>query len=488
MTGNTLYWHDYETFGSDPRRDRACQFAGVRTDEDLNVIDDPLILYCQPSRDSLPEPEACLITGIGPLQARAKGLCEAEFCARILEEFARPGTCVAGYNNIRFDDEVTRHMLYRCFHDPYEREWKNGNSRWDIIDMLRLTQAVRPAGIHWPRHEDGTPSFRLEELTRANGLAHDSAHDAMSDVHATIAMARLVKEKQPRLYDYLYSRRHKNTLLPLLDLVMQTPVLHVSSRYPASRNCLAVVLPVARHPVNSNGIIVCDLAMDPADWIDLSVDAIRERLFSPKDALPEGIERVPLKTIHVNKCPVIAPLSVLDEASRRRLGIDLELSARHRESLRASSGLAAKIAAVFAEPAPGAAGSGDPDLMLYSGGFFTPGDRALMNRIGAMTPAQLGAFKPAFKDARLPEMLFRYRARNYPQSLDADERARWDEFCRTRLGHAGDGSLDLPGFWRKLHSARDSAPANRLAVLQELEEYVSTLSRELGLADTEAAS
>ncbi|RLA45884.1 MAG: exodeoxyribonuclease I, partial [Gammaproteobacteria bacterium] len=198
----TFYWHDYETFGVDPSRDRPVQFAGLRTDVDLNVIGEPLVIFARPANDFLPHPQACLVTGISPQQALAEGLPECEFIRRIHEELARPGTCSVGYNSLRFDDEVTRYTLYRNFYDPYAREWQNGNSRWDIIDMVRATCALRPAGIEWPLREDGLPSFRLEDLTSANGISHEAVHDALSDVHATIALARLVKERQPRLYDY----------------------------------------------------------------------------------------------------------------------------------------------------------------------------------------------------------------------------------------------------------------------------------------------
>src|SRR5690606_4771816 len=339
------------TFGSDPRSDRPCQFAGIRTDEELNLIGPPLVAYCRPAPDFLPDPEACLVTGISPLRAASEGLDEAAFCAAIHAEFSTPGTCVAGYNNIRFDDEVTRHLLYRCFYDPYEREWKNGNSRWDIIDMLRLAWAVRPQGIRWPVKEDGSPSFRLEDLTRENGIGHESAHDALSDVMATIEVARLVRRTQPRLFDWYYRHRHKSAVLPLLDPESREPVLHVSSRYPAAQGCLAVVIPLARHPVNQNGVIVCDLGVDPDAWLGLDVDELRRRLFTPRAELAEGEERPPLKTVHANKCPVLAPLSVLSEEVQARWGIDLATCRRRLEVIEAAEGLAERLRELHGEPA-----------------------------------------------------------------------------------------------------------------------------------------
>ena len=232
--GETLYWHDYETWGANPRKDRAAQFAGVRTDREFHVIGEPLVLYCKPADDMLPHPEACLITGITPQKALRDGVPEAEFFRLVHGELGRPGTCALGYNSIRFDDEFTRYGLYRNFFDPYAREWQNGNSRWDIIDMVRLTRALRPEGIQWPDHPDGKPSFRLDELTRANGIEHASAHDALSDVHATIALARLIKARQTRLYDYVYRMRGKQQAAQSLNLSAHVPgsarILHVSIR------------------------------------------------------------------------------------------------------------------------------------------------------------------------------------------------------------------------------------------------------------------
>jgi len=275
MSGKTIYWYDFETFGINPRRDRAAQFAGIRTDEQLNIIGEPLRMYCKPADDFLPDPMACLITGITPQKALEDGVCEAEFIARIHQQFTIPGTCVAGYNSIRFDDELTRQLLYRNFYDPYEREWKNGNSRWDIIDMLRLCAATRPEGINWPTKEDGSNSFRLDQLSVANGIEHADAHDALADVIATIEIAKLIKTKQPKLFEYVYKLRNKRAVLSEIDMITRKPLLHVSMMYPAKRGCLALVMPICEHPTNKNGIIVYDLREDPDSWKELTVEKSR---------------------------------------------------------------------------------------------------------------------------------------------------------------------------------------------------------------------
>ncbi|MBT8146643.1 MAG: exodeoxyribonuclease I, partial [Gammaproteobacteria bacterium] len=343
VSSKSIYWYDFETFGSDPRRDRAAQFAGIRTDEELNIISDPLVLYCKPVEDFLPSPEACLITGITPQEAQKKGLHEAAFIQRIHEEFSQPNTCVAGYNSIRFDDELTRQLLYRNFYDPYAREYRDGNSRWDIIDMLRLCAAVRPEGINWPTNPEGNHVFKLEALTAANGISHADAHDARADVLATIEMARLVKQKQPRLYDYVYQLRYKKNVEQHLDLSHYKPVVHVSSMYPSSRGCLALVAPLCRSPGDSNGVVVYDLREDPETWLDASAEEIRQRVFTRADDLPAGMRRIPLKTLHVNRCPIIAPLSILAEEKAAAYQIDVNACDRHWQTLSKVPDLPARL-------------------------------------------------------------------------------------------------------------------------------------------------
>ncbi len=444
----TFYWHDYETWGTDPKRDWPSQFAGIRTDAELNIIGEPLVQYCRPSNDILPHPEACLVTGITPQRALAEGVCEAEFIAEIHREMALPGTCTVGYNNIRFDDEFTRYALYRNFFDPYAREWQNGNSRWDIIDVVRLTRALRPDGIEWPLKEDGVTSFRLEELTRANAIEHTDAHDALSDVYATIAMARLIKRQQPRLFDYLLKLRNKRMVAEQLNTVTKDPVLHVSSKYPAQDGCITMVAPLINHPVNRNSVIVYDLRRDPAPLIELGVDEIKQRVFTSAADLPEGVERIPLKEVHINKSPIVVPLNTLTDAAAAEWQIDVGLAEQHLAMIRDAS-LDSKLKQVY---------SGrefdqvtDPDHALYAGGFFSDADRRSMELVRSIPSTDLATLNISFEDARLPEMLFRYRARNWPETLSESEKERWEIFRIDRLTNSqADAGITLDEYRSKL--------------------------------------
>ncbi|MEW9570224.1 exodeoxyribonuclease I [Rhodanobacter sp. Si-c] len=475
----TFFWHDYETFGADTRRDRPVQFAGIRTTMDLEIVGEPVMFFGQPPRDSLPQPEACLITGITPQQAVREGVGEAEFAARVHEQLAAPGTCGVGYNSLRFDDEVTRQLLYRNFFEPYGREWENGNSRWDLIDLARMCEALRPEGIVWPTREDGTPSFKLEHLAAANHLQQERAHDALSDVHALIDLARLIRVRQPKLWDWFYALRRKQRVFELLDVAGMTPLVHVSSRYPSSRHCLALIAPLALHPSRPGEVIVCDLIDDPAEWLQLDEDEIADRVFTARADLPEGVERIPLRTVRANRAPALAPLSALKGVDLARLQLDPGRCLAHRDALAAVDGLAARVARVFARAAelPPAE---DPELALY-GGFLPDADKRLLREVRATPPEQLATRAFPFRDPRYAELLFRYRARNWPETLDADERERWESFRRRRLTRETPlTTLTLDDYFAMLAALRaDPARQDKLPLLDRLQAWGEQLAAEL---------
>jgi exodeoxyribonuclease-1 len=457
------------------------QFAGLRTDQDLNPVGEPLVLYSRPADDFLPQPQACLVTGISPQLAREKGVPESAFIEAIHRELALPGTCSVGYNSLRFDDEVTRYTLYRNFYEPYGREWQNGNSRWDLIDLVRTAYALRPDGIEWPLREDGLASFRLQDLTTANGIAHEAAHDALSDVHATIAIARLVRDRQPRLYDYVLRHRDKRSAQTLLDVEGMKPVLHVSGMFGAQRHNIALIVPLALHPVNRNEIICYDLSADPAPLMELAPEQLGELLFSRTADLPEGTERPGIKSVHINRCPVLVTAKMADPATAERLGISGQRCREHLAALRNyrdrdSKAFVQKIQAIFTgrqfEPVT------DPDRMLYSGGFFSQHDKKTMEQIRACSPDELAATSFPFEDSRLPEMLFRYRARNFPQSLSSDELAQWEEYRFQRLTEPEAGaSICMEEFQATIEQllASNTLEPSQQELMQQLQDYGDSL-------------
>ena len=469
----TFLWHDYETFGINPRSDRPAQFAAIRTDADLNEIGEPINILCQPAPDYLPSPGSCLITGITPQQCLQQGLPEWQFARTIHEAMAQPGTIGVGYNTIRFDDEFTRFLFWRNLIDPYGREWQNECGRWDLLDVVRMTYALRPQGIEWPVI-DGKPSFKLEHLSAANGLVHEAAHDALSDVRATIALARLLREKQPRLFEFALGLRRKDRVASELGLpaTQQTaqPFLHVSGMVPAERGCLALMWPLASHPTNRNELLAWDLRHDPSELALLDAEAIRQRLFTRSDALPAGVQRLPIKSIHLNKSPmVVRNLRTLSPEMAARWQFELEPQLQHAVLARDLPDMSAIWAQVFTRPAAGTAVDVDSDLY---GGFLGNGDRRKLDELRQLSPAQLATSRSSFEDERLPELLFRYRARNFPDTLTPEEAGQWQEHCTARLLDGEGGARSVDALLAELDELQqqDLAPES-MQVLEQLYEY-----------------
>lgn len=473
----SIFWYDFETTGVDPRRDRPLQVAGVRTDLDLNEIEAPLNLHCQLSEDVLPHPAACLVTGILPATLQRLGLRERDFVQRLHEELRRPNTCSVGYNNLRFDDEMVRHSLYRNFHDPYAREWQQGNSRWDVLGLVRALYAFRPESLDWPQDEQRV-SLRLDRLTVANGIEHAQAHDALADVRATLALARLVRQRQPRLYDYLWTQRQKKAALARIRLL--EPLLHVSGRFSAERHFLAPVLPLAWHPVNRNALIVCDLGLAPEPLLDLDVETLRERLYTRRDALAEGDLPVPLKLVQVNKCPILAPFSVLRPADTERLHFDLAAVWRRvRQLLDQRATWQPKVQALYAEASGWAAQELEAEARLYDG-FIAAEERQLCDQVHQCPAEQLGSRAWPFRDERHPELFFRYRARNFPELLTAEEETRWRQFCRQRLlGEEQQGHMTCTQFLTLTEQLRREAPVDQAPILEAWSAHVRALMQRL---------
>ncbi|MET0581016.1 MAG: exodeoxyribonuclease I [Pseudoxanthomonas sp.] len=476
----SFLFYDLETFGRDPRRTRIAQFAAVRTDSELHIVEEPLSFFVKPADDLLPSPTATLITGITPQHALREGVGEADAFSRIAEEMSRPETCTLGWNSLRFDDEFVRHGLFRNFHDPYEREWRGGNSRWDLLDVMRLAHALRPEGIVWPEREDGATSFKLEHLALANGVRQGDAHEALSDVYATVGMARKFRDAQPRLWDYALKLRDKRYAATLLDTVALTPALHISQRYPASRMCAAPVLPLARHPRFDNRIVVFDLDGDPEALLRLDAEEIADRLYTPAADLPPGEERVPLKEVHLNKSPALVSWAHLREEDFNRLGIDRSVVEATAARLRPfAAQLAEKMRQVFGDER--AHDKPDVDASLYDG-FIADGEKRRIAEVRATPPEHLGQRDFGFKDPRLSELLFRYRARNWPQTLTQPEQERWNHYRRQRLCvDSGLSETTFEAYYNEIDSLRleHAQDGNKQILLDRLQAWGKELETQL---------
>jgi len=481
MSPHTFLWHDYETFGATPRRDRPAQFAAIRTDAELNEIGEPIMLYCQPANDFLPDPESCLITGILPQHCLEHGVPEHEFARQIEAAFSQPDTIGVGYNTIRFDDEVTRYLFWRNLIDPYAREWQHNCGRWDLLDVVRMVHALRPDGIVWPTRDDGKPSFKLEHLSAANGLAHEAAHDALSDVRATIALARLIRSKQPRLFDFCLELRRKDRVAAEIGLHQapeaRQPFLHVSGMFPVEHGCLALVYPLAQHPTNKNEILVWDCRYDPSELFTLDAETIRTRMFTRTDDLPEGVTRLPIKSVHLNKSPMlVANLKTLQPELATRWDIDLEQGRAHAALAAAGPDLRAVWAQVLQKPASGTPVDVDEDLY---GGFVSKDDRRQLESLRMQKPAALTGKRVSFEDERLNELLLRYRARNFPETLSEEEMQTWEAHRAARLFEGAGGARTIDQLFQEIDALSETADERAEAILGALYDYAEMIAPEL---------
>ena len=478
MTTHTFLWHDYETFGAQPRRDRPAQFAAIRTDAALKEIGEPIMLYCQPAPDFLPDPQSCLITGITPQQCLEWGVPEHKFAATIEAAFSQPGTIGVGYNTIRFDDEVTRFMFWRNLIDPYAREWQNNCGRWDLLDVVRMTYALRPDGMEWPRHDDGRPSFKLEHLARANGLLHEAAHDALSDVRATIALARLIRSKQPKLFDFCLALHKKDKVSTEMGMhlapALRQPFLHVSGMFPAERGCIGLVYPLATHPSNKNEVLVWDCRHDPAELFALDANTIRLRMFTRSADLPEGVTRLPIKSIHMNKSPMlVSNLKTLSSEQALRWELDLEQGMLHAQAVAAGPDMGALWDQVY-QRATGAYDT-DVDEDLY-GGFINNNDKRKLASLRAEKPERLATAQPAFDDERLGELVFRYRARNFPDTLNEAEAQQWEQHRAAKLFDGAGGARTIEQLFAEIDTLSEDADERAEEILGHLYDYAEQIA------------
>lgn len=470
----TFYFYDLETSGINARAQRIMQFAGQRTDENFKPIGEPQNWLVKLTDEVLPDPDAILITGITPQKTLEDGYSEAEFLKLFHDDVLQPDTTILGFNSIRFDDEFMRMSLWRNFYDPYEWQWANGRSRWDLLDVVRMIRALRPDGIEWPFNEKKQPTNRLELLTKLNKLDHHNAHDALSDVYATIEVTKLLKEKQPKIFDYLLSVRSKKAVAHMVQLDDPKPLLYTSGRYSNNWQKTTAVLPIA--PGAHGAVLVYDLRVDPTDLVSFPDKELSEMLFTRN----EETELLPVKSLKPNACPTIAPLGVLDEDSQKRLNLKLATIEANYKKLTQLKGFAHRIHSLFEKhdraKRDGYEKYDDPDFQLYDG-FIGDKDRNEMRVVRALEQNQLADFSPEFHDERLEKLLVRYKVRNFPKSVNSAERELWEEYRTQRIVNGVNGQLSLQQFAERLGelSATKQADDNAQFLLQELQLYAESI-------------
>ena len=457
----TFFFYDLETSGLNPRQDRVMQFAGQRTDMNLEPIGEPYNLLVTLNDDMLPSPDALMVTGITPQKTVEEGYSEAQFARMLSEEIFTPETIAVGFNNIRFDDEFIRHLLWRNFHDPYEWSWKDGRSRWDLLDVVRLTRALRSEGINWPLDDKGEPSNRLELITSANGIAHENAHDALADVTALIAVTKLIKQKQPQLYDYLLKIRDKKVVQQLVNVDDKKPFIYASGRYDKEFAKTTVAFPLTTS--RNGGVVVYDLRYDPTPFVGLDTNELAAKIFASwEERQAEDFVKLPVKELQYNRCPAVAPLGVLEQGDGwRKISLSAETIQQHQHILLKNPDFAEKLRTIF-ENKPAFKKLPDPEAQLYDG-FLNDRDRLRVEAVRNADERELADFHPEFQDERLAPLLLHYKARNFPRSLSEDDLAQWETWRAQHL------QAQLPQFMASLQRLAPTATDEQQFILQELQ-------------------
>ena len=457
----TFFFYDLETSGLNPRQDRIMQFAGQRTDMNLEPIGESYNLLVTLNDDTLPSPDALMVTGITPQKTVEEGYSEAQFARMLSKEIFTPDTVAVGFNNVRFDDEFIRHLLWRNFYDPYEWSWKDGRSRWDLLDVVRLTRALRPEGINWPLDDKGEPSNRLELITSANGIAHENAHDALADVTALIAVTKLIKQKQPQLYDYLLKMRDKKVVQQLVNVDDKKSFVYASGRYDKEFAKTTVAFPLTTS--RNGGVVVYDLRYDPTPFVGLSAESLSAKLFASwEERQAEDFVKLPVKELQYNRCPAAAPLGVLEQGDGwQKISLDLKTVQKHQNILLDNPDFAEKLRTIF-ENKPAFKKLPDPEAQLYDG-FLNDRDRIRVEAVRNADKRELADFHPEFQDERLTPLLLHYKARNFPRSLSEDDLAQWEIWRAQHL------QAQLPGFMASLQRLASTATDEQQFILQELQ-------------------
>lgn len=465
----TFFFYDLETSGLNSRSDRIMQFAGIRTDMDFNQIGEPYNLLVALSDDTLPNPGALMVTGISPQKTVEEGYTEAEFAKLLSEEIFTPDTIVLGFNSIRFDDEFIRALFWRNYFDPYEWCYKNGQSRWDMLDAIRMTRALRPEGIKWPM-VDGVPVNKLELITYENGLDHLNAHDALSDVQALIDATKLVQSKQPQLFKYLLDMRDKNKVKELVNLDNRQPFVYSSGRYDSQFNKTTVAVALAE--ADFGNVFVYDLRYDPTDWVNKSEKELNDILYTPYKERGDDYVKLPVKKLQYNRAPAVAPMGVLGQADGwKKLSLELGIIEKHRSILLQHPEFAARVAKILLKK-PEYPSSPEAETKLYDG-FISSKDKLRSEAVRNLSSQEIGSFKPQFDDKRLQDMFVRYKARNFPRLLTSDERVEYEEWRAEYL------KRQIPGFFKELEAqAKRELDDHQQYIIEELKLWLESIMPE----------
>ena len=442
MCRNDYVFYDYETFSSSVKG-AVSQFAAIRTDSRFRILEKTDI-FCQCAQDTLIEPEACFITGITPVDTLS-GMTEYEFAHYINELFlAKKNTYIVGYNNNFFDDEVTRNMLYRNGVDPYAWAWKGFNKRLDVLPLVRLVAALRPGVLVIPEVDDVDDSgrvvgkkvsFKLEHLSAANGIVHENAHNALSDVEALIAILDIISTKAPDLFTAYLNNSDKKAVTSFV----QSNDTFGFSHFRFGRKSLYAAPARLMGEIKDGKYLSWDLRVSPEPYLASSDDELRAMLSMTRSERVEAgfPETHGFLTFKVNGLPALFDKELLTNEIRQKLGFDDGALAANEQMLADNDAFINRMTAIYRDtqyaPIPD-----DTDLNLYcsdNGGFFTQEESLWITEFRrASSWAERLAFWATLDEcSRLKLIFFRVIGRNSPESFYGEFKEAWEMYVSARL-------------------------------------------------------
>ncbi|VFP83850.1 exodeoxyribonuclease I [Buchnera aphidicola] len=425
VINKSFIFYDYETFGLNISLDKVAQFCSIETDNDFKFIRKKTILFCYPPIDYLPDPNSILITKILPQYTQQYGLNEYCFTKKIYDIFSQKNSCIIGYNNINFDNLITRNIFYRNLLDPYEWSWKNGNFSWDVLNIVRAFYIFYPKTMLWYRKINGTVSFKLSDITSINNIIHINAHDAYSDVMATFLIVQFLYKKNKKFFLFLYKISHKKFILNFISQNYNKPFFYLSSFFGSKNNNFGCIMILGMHPKFNNNLIIINLSINFKKIFHLYSYCVRDKL-KIHQLFDCGIQ-----VVCINKSPLFFSYNSLSKQDCKRLNINYSRCQKNFFLLKNNTLLKNWILSFFLKSEKNEVDD-NVDLMLYKN-FFNSSDKMLFSFIHSHVPLQWINWYPEFIDTRIKEIFFRLKARNFIKLLNFNEIKRWQLYCKHKI-------------------------------------------------------
>jgi exodeoxyribonuclease I len=427
----TYLFYDIETTGLHNCFDQILQFAAIRTDLQLNELERHSI-WVRLRPDVMPAPRAILTHQISLTHLAQVGSCEYEAVKQIHGLVNTPGTISLGYNSLDFDDDFLRFSFYRNLLPPYTHQYANGCGRMDLFPFTVIYFLYHKNALAtWPTKPTGGSSLRLEDLSRANDLAADNAHDAMTDVEATLALARRFYASHLQSWEYICGYFNKTTeqdrlaklakyaALRLDDNIHPQAVL-VKGKVGAKNNYQNVVLSLGNSLHYANQSL----------WLQLDNAALQRTT----------IESVADTAIFVQRkkgagMPVLLPvipryLQKISDERQQTVQSNIEWLLQHPHILRAIINYHRhyKYQKVV---------NLDLDAALYENGFLSDSEQAACFRFHAATLEQKIAMLELaqFPTAKLRDQALRLLGRNYYAALPQALQQEFQHYLMSLEGH-----------------------------------------------------